>query len=251
MGIRFDSVATTETFFKYPSVALMGIYATPYFRDIQHELRDYKWTYLLVGSQYLAQRWREVRLNNDIMRLQHYILHIVGQKKRPPRTALRALHATYKRLRRVYALRPESQRIRMLEHWRTATIPALALMYLSDESDMKFKAPLQLSVNEASRLIEEYRAQHPGPAIVLPAILYPEPEPILSKYSTYPETRYANSRNTDSRYPDPKDQRERDYTPRYPEPEYPELKMPEMRYPDPRFARRSDRDPDRRSDRDD
>lgn len=203
MGIRFDSVPTTDHFFKYPFTPMLGIYATPYFREIQHELRDYKWTYLLIGSQYLAQRWREVRLNNDIMRLQHYILFIVGQNKRPPRTALRALHATYKRLRRVYALRPESQRVRMLEHWRTATVPALALMYLSDESDMKFKAPLQQCVNEASRIIEEYRAKHPAPAIALPAILYPEPAPIVPKYDRHPEPRYTAPRPPEPRYPEP------------------------------------------------
>ena len=204
---------------------MMGIYATPYFQEIQHQLRDYKWTYLLIGSQYLAQRWREVRLNNDIMRLQHYILHIVGQKKRPPRTALRALHATYKRLRRVYALRPESQRIRMLEHWRTATIPALALMYLSDESDMKFKEPLQRCLDEASHSIEEYRMKVPGPAIVLPALLYPEPEPLYPRFSRYP----------DARYPDPHERKERHYPSRYPESTHPALRLPDMRLPDPRY----------------
>lgn len=239
MGIRYDSVAVTDTFFKYPFVPMMGIYATPYFMDIQHELRDYKWTYLLVASQYLAQRWIEVRLNNDVMRLQHYILHIVGQKKRPPRTALRALHATYKRLRRVYALRPASQRVRILEQWRTAAIPALALMYLSDESDMKFKAPLQQCVNEASRLVEEYRIREPGPPIVLPAILYTKPEPIVSKFIQYPDTRYS---------------KEREYPARYVQPEYPtipELKYSDPRYPDPHYARSDhsrDEDDERRSD---
>lgn len=243
MGIRYDSVAVTDTFFKYPFVPMVGIYATPYFMAIQHELRDYKWTYLLVASQYLAQRWREVRLNNDIMRLQHYILYTLGQKKRPPRTALRALHATYKRLRRVYALRPAHQRVLILEQWRTAAIPALSLMYLSDESDMKFKAPLQQCVNEASRLVEEYRAREPGPTIVLPAILYPEPEPIASKFIQYPDTRYAKAR-----------EKEREYPARYPQPEYPtipEPKYPEPRYPDPHYARsdrRRDEDDERRSD---
>ena len=39
---------------------LLGIYATSAFMHVQHELRDFKWTYLLVGAQYLAQRWREL-----------------------------------------------------------------------------------------------------------------------------------------------------------------------------------------------
>lgn len=189
MGILSGAVPVTDTFFKYPFAPMLGIYATPYFMGIQHELRDYKWTYLLVGSQYLASRWREVQLNNDIMRLQHYILQIVGQQKRPPRTALRALHATYKRLRKVYALRPESQTARMLEQWRTAAIPALALMYLSDESDLKFKAPLQQCVRDATRIVEEYRTRHPCPTIVLPQKLEREPEPIVNRYNRQNEWR--------------------------------------------------------------
>ena len=77
---------------------LLGIYATSAFMHVQHELRDFKWTYLLVGAQYLAQRWREVNLSNDIRRLQFYITGAVGKGQRPPRTALRAMHATYKRI---------------------------------------------------------------------------------------------------------------------------------------------------------
>lgn len=212
MGIQNNSISLHNTFFKYPLAPMLGIYATQQFIGIQHELRDYKWTYLLIGSQYLAQRWREVRLNHDIMRLQYYILSAVGKKQRPPRTALRALHATYKRLRKVYALRPDSQRIGMLEQWRTAAVPALSLMYLSDEVDKKYKGPLQSCVQEASKSIDSYRVSNPLPAITLPARLHPELEPIIPKFQKYPETRYAQPQYPEMRYPD---------TP-FPEPKYPE-----------------------------
>lgn len=182
MGVRFGSVATQSSFFKYPMEPMLGIYATQHFMGIQEQLRDYKWTYLLIGSQYLAQRWREVQLNNDIMRLQNYILRTVGKNKSPPRTALRALHGTYKRLRKVYALRPESQRIRILEQWRAAVVPALGLMYLSDASDSKYKAPLQASVEEANRAIEHYRRLHPGPTIILPEKIPTSPDPIVRMF---------------------------------------------------------------------
>ena len=185
MGVRFGSITTHNSFFKYPIEPMLGIYATSHFLGVQEQLRDYKWTYFLVGSQYLAQRWREVQLNNDIMRLQNYILRTVGQNKNPPRTALRALHGTYKRLRKVYALRPESHRIRILEQWRAAVIPALALMYLSDNSDSKYKVPLQASVAEANRAIESYRRLHPGPTLVFPAKIPDIPDPILPMYSRH------------------------------------------------------------------
>ena len=92
------SLPRTDAYFKYPMEGLLGIYATAAFMQVQGELRDFKWTYLLVGAQYLAQRWREVNLSNDIRRLQFYITGSVSKGQRPPRTALRAMHATYKRI---------------------------------------------------------------------------------------------------------------------------------------------------------
>ena len=96
------SLPRTDAYFKYPMEGVLGIYATAAFMQVQGELRDFKWTYLLVGAQYLAQRWREVNLSNDIRRLQFYITGSVSKGQRPPRTALRAMHATYKRIRKVY-----------------------------------------------------------------------------------------------------------------------------------------------------
>lgn len=56
------SLPRTDAYFKYPMEGVLGIYATAAFMQVQGELRDFKWTYLLVGAQYLAQRWREVNV---------------------------------------------------------------------------------------------------------------------------------------------------------------------------------------------
>ena len=156
------SLPRTDAYFKYPMEGLLGIYATAAFMQVQGELRDFKWTYLLVGAQYLAQRWREVNLSNDIRRLQFYITGSVSKGQRPPRTALRAMHATYKRIRKVYATRPLDQRVQILQHWASAVKPALAMRYLSEEDDCKYKQPLAACLKEAERTIDNYYKTRPG-----------------------------------------------------------------------------------------
>lgn len=204
------STPRTDTYFKYPVEGLLGIYATSAFMGVQSELRDFKWTYLLVGSQYLAQRWREVNLSNDIRRLQFYITNIVGKGERPPRTALRAMHATYKRIRKVYATRPLDQRVQILQHWSSAVKPALAMRYLSDENDCKYKQPLERCLKEAERTIEAYYYEHPGIRRTRVPVPTEKPQAIEPIYM-YPR-QYSRSLSLEPRNPyDYRDERNHPY----------------------------------------
>ena len=63
---------------------------------------------------------------------------------------------------KVYATRPLDQRVQILQHWASAVKPALAMRYLSEEDDCKYKQPLAACLKEAERTIDNYYKTRPG-----------------------------------------------------------------------------------------